>query len=454
MKLKFKKGVGILCATAMLAVALVGCGSKSMEQKPNETAAKTSEVAEAKKEKVTLRFSWWGSDARHQATLDAIEAYTALNPHVTIEGEYQGYDGYQQKILTQLVGGTAPDLMQLDYPWLADLDADGDAFVDLSKESVIDLSQFSQSIIEEYCSINGKVVALPMGTNGYGIMINKAFFDKHGLDVATEWTWEKIIEVGTKINQESPDDHLFVLEPGTTTGGLGEFVLGMYIYNKTGEYWVQDSPAQIIASKEDLLAGLTMMEKLFNSGAAQPLGDAALFNSKMEQNPKWINGQMGMTIDWSSTVSKYRDAAGAENFTVGKPITVEGGENKEVKVKPSMILSVNNQSAHKEEALAFANWMMNDAEAVKILKDVRSVPTSNIAMETLEAADLVDPLVAIMVKDTLENPADAPPVIQNNPEIADVIRDVCERVIYRRVTPEEGVEELFKRVEDKFLELK
>ena len=42
-------------------------------------------------EQVTLRFSWWGGDSRHRATVDAIERME-LNPHVTIKAEYSGWD--------------------------------------------------------------------------------------------------------------------------------------------------------------------------------------------------------------------------------------------------------------------------------------------------------------------------------------------------------------------------
>ena len=68
-----------------------------------------------------MRFSWWGADIRHEATLAAIEAYEEENPGVQIEAEYQGFEGYQQKMMTQLAGGTAPDLVQIDNVWLMDL---------------------------------------------------------------------------------------------------------------------------------------------------------------------------------------------------------------------------------------------------------------------------------------------------------------------------------------------
>src|SRR5690554_1339633 len=69
----------------------------------------------------TLRFSWWGGDERHTPTLKALDAYMAKNPNVKVEGEYGGWDGYYQKLVTQLAGGTAADLIQIDQPWLAEL---------------------------------------------------------------------------------------------------------------------------------------------------------------------------------------------------------------------------------------------------------------------------------------------------------------------------------------------
>ncbi|MEF2244218.1 ABC transporter substrate-binding protein [Paenibacillus sp. IITD108] len=461
----FTKKMGKMLGTGIVLTALVAsltaCGgsgngngnNSNNNVVDNSPSQSPTEVTETKKEQVNLRFSWWGSDARHQATLEAIDAYTALNPHVTIEGEYQGYDGYQQKIMTQIAGNSAPDLMQLDYPWLPDLSEQGDTFVDLSKEEAIDHSQFPASVLEEYVSIGDKLVALPMGTNGYGTMINKAFFDKFDLSVDTQWTWEKLIEEGSRINAENKDHYLFAIEPGTTTGGLGEFVLSEYLYSKNGEYWISDAPA-ITATKEDIIEALSLMKKLFDSGTAQPLGDAALFTSKMEQNPKWVNGEIGMVVDWSATVSKYKAASGEDKFAAGLPIFADGGKSTEVKFKPSMILAVNKNSAHKDEAVKFVNWMLNSEEAAMILQDTRSVPTSDIAMKALVDAKVLDDDVAMMVDNALKNPMSSPPTVQNKPEIADIIRDLCEKVVYGSLTPEKATEQLLERLEDKFQELK
>ena len=37
---------------------------------------------------VTLRFTWWGSDARHKRTQQVIDLFTAKNPTTTVSGEF------------------------------------------------------------------------------------------------------------------------------------------------------------------------------------------------------------------------------------------------------------------------------------------------------------------------------------------------------------------------------
>ena len=203
-----KKWFSMILAATLATSVLTGCGSGGSAAQATETAqpaetgdaeAVSEEVQEGETqaeelaggEPVTLRFAWWGSDARHEATLAAIERYTELHPNVTIEGEYQGYDGYQQKLMTQMAGKTEPDLMQLDYVWYPDLASDSDIFVDMEADPNVDLSVYSEDMLKDYCSINDKVIALPMGLNGFGIMINTSFFEKHGIPLDTVWTWEE-----------------------------------------------------------------------------------------------------------------------------------------------------------------------------------------------------------------------------------------------------------------------
>lgn len=432
---------------AVLCVVLICMGTGSMLFAQGKT-----EKGEAQNV-VTLRFSWWGSDPRHEATLKAIARYQELYPNVRIEGEYQGYSGYQQKLMTQIAGRTEPDLIQLDHAWNPDLSTQGDVFLDLAQQKNVDLTQYPASVLDEFCTINGKIISIPMGTNGFGAMINKNFFAKHDIPVDIVWTWEKMIEIGAKINKSNREDYLFAIESGTSTGGLGPFVLGAYIYNLTGKYWADDATYTIQTSRADLVKAFTILKELYTSGTAQPLGDASLFTGQMEQNPKWLNGQIGFTVDWSGTIGKYKSAVGAESFTVGMPPFVEGGNNRKIASKPSMELALSARTAHPDIATHFANWLFNDPEAVAIMGTQRSIPANQTAFTLLNEANAIDPDVALMCELTATAPASPVPSIQNNNEVADIIKDICEQVVYGRMTPSTAADVFLSSVQAKLTTL-
>lgn len=143
-----RKYFAVLLSAALAitaAFSVTGCGNAD----PDQEAEKKEQSAENPEEEITLRFMWWGDDVRHQATLDVIEQYETEHPNVTIEAEYGGYDGYFEKLTTQLSGGTVADIIQYNANTVSDLMAIGDVFVNLEDYAdVLDTSDFNQEFIK------------------------------------------------------------------------------------------------------------------------------------------------------------------------------------------------------------------------------------------------------------------------------------------------------------------
>lgn len=133
------------------------------------------EKVKAASNKVTLRFMWWGGEARHKATLAAIQAYMKKYPNVRINAEYGGIEGYMQKLITQLVGRTAPDIIQIDVTWIGELSAQGDFFADLKTFKEVNLKPFEEKFLKDWCYSNGKLIGLPTGVNASVLQYNKEF---------------------------------------------------------------------------------------------------------------------------------------------------------------------------------------------------------------------------------------------------------------------------------------
>jgi oligogalacturonide transport system substrate-binding protein len=124
-----------------------------------------SSAALAQASDIQLRFSWWGGDERHEATLSTMKAYEASHPGVTMVGEYSGFDGYLEKLVTQLAGGTAPDIIQIDYAYLETLWSVKDNFVNFNDQSIVDISGISKGLLEGVTSPDGTLIGLPTGLN-------------------------------------------------------------------------------------------------------------------------------------------------------------------------------------------------------------------------------------------------------------------------------------------------
>lgn len=462
MKRNFVSLFSILLVIALSMAAFAGCGSAPAQQaeqtegtEPEKQEKGNSQIEEEPDsgEPVTLRFSWWGADVRHEATLAAIEAYQKANPNVTIEAEYQGFEGYQQKMMTQLTGGTAPDLIQIDNVWLMDLCSQKTVlFDDINNYSdIIDLSSFEKQIIDSYCSYDGKLIGIPLGTNGSGLMVNHEFFEKFDIPMDAQFTWDSIIEYGKKVREADPESYLIGIDPSAES--IVPLFWEPYLLGETGEYWISDD-FQITCTKEEMGKAFSKLKELYDSGAAVPMGETISFSAKMEQLPKWVNGQLGCIMDWSGRLPAIKSALGAEKFaTVNVPVVADG-KLQTYPTKPSLLVGINNASEHKEEAAKFIEWMVNSEEAAEILKDVRSIPTSKTAREIVDEKGLGDPDVLKMVTNTLANPSSAPPYAGRNAEIVAIVLEEIQKVVYGQQTPEEGAEQLTARVQAKLDSLK
>ena len=209
--MKRKRLFASVLATSML-MGLWGCGgSGKQETTPAETAAgtkaaETQAQTTAQKEdgeQVTLRMSWWGGDSRHAATIAAVELYESTHPGVKIELEYSSWDGYMDKVMTQLAGGTQPDIMQIQATAAMELtDSFPNTFVALDSQDILDMSAFNQVMEDSFCrSAGGQIVAVPTGINSYNILVNKTVTNAAGVELPKNMTWDEFFEYGKKIHE-------------------------------------------------------------------------------------------------------------------------------------------------------------------------------------------------------------------------------------------------------------
>lgn len=383
-----------LLLTLVLLTSLVGCGKSNEKVEPKEVVVATveptkeapTEVKEVPKEPITLKFSWWGADSRHEATLAMIKAFETKYPWITIEPEYAGWDGYFDKQATQMVGGTEADVMQINYNWAYIFAPDGEGYADLSTIASVDTSNWDQSVLDPF-TINGKLMAVPASVGGRLFFFNKTTFDKAG--VAIPKTWDELMQAGLTFKEKLGDDY-YPLGAVDIDDEI-TLVMFMYLSQKYGKNIIEND--KLAYSEAEMVEGFKFVKQLMDNHVIPDANfDAAERN---QENPYWIAGKYAGNIQWNSSIGKLVDtldpALNAEVVISEEPFLKQSGTQVSSGSfnKITMGFAVSKNSAHPEEAGMLINYMFTDPEAIEILKLQRAVPVNKVAFKTLEDLKLL-----------------------------------------------------------------
>lgn len=439
----------VVCITAFLSAAITGCGSNSSSVKPDSKKQASTQQTETRKP-VTLRFSWWGGDTRHKATLDAIKFYEQKNPNVKIEGEYIGaVNDYRQKLFTQFAGGSAPDIIQIDAPWLPEIYKMGDVLTDLNQfKNVLDTSGFDQKFLQNFCIKDNKLFSIPTGINSLILTFNKDVLNKAGVKADQEWTWESFITEGKKINQADSKNYFF----NTDQVAIATVLLKTYIIQKTGQQFIKDDYT-IGFSKAELVDALDYLKRLFDEKVIQPASESFQYSNKYEQNPIWVNKQAGSILTWNSTIVMWSGSFINSAEVTNIPVASDA-KNSGIMVRPAHVISINPKSVDKNECAKFLNFFFNDKDAITILKDCRSIQPTENARKICSDNNLVNPLVTKAAEIAQKKQGLVYNSLSNNQELIDIFTNTVEEVALGKVPTSQAADKMISRYNSKLKELK
>ena len=333
-------------------------------------------IAEGKT--VNLKMSWWGGDARHKQTLEAIKLFEEKYPEIKVKPEYGGWQGWQEKVTTQIVGNTSPDVMQINWNWIDLFSRDGDGFYDLNKvKDILELDKnYSQELLDQ-CIVNGKLNALPVGVTGKVFYINKTTYEKAGLPVPT--SFDEMIKSAKVIRGKLGDDYY-----AFDTDAYGAILLMLYkLEQETGKPFIVDN--KVAYTEAEVIEAVRFYDNLVKEKVMPSLKvRAAAGFIPLDQHPGWIQGRYAGTYEWDSSAQKWQDALEAGQELVVAPYPQDFGTNKSGFNKVSMAYAIKKNTKHPEEAATLIHFLTSDPEAIKILGTSRGVPSNETAVAVLK----------------------------------------------------------------------
>lgn len=404
MRKQAKKVIGILLAAAMV-TSLAACGGsqgtadQTQKQETEKNAGGNAGGSESTENSETtgsgagktsseIRFSWWGGDSRHVATETAVQAFMEKNPNVKVVTEYGAWTGWEEKQSLNLSSGNAADMMQINWNWIDNYSQNGTNFLDLNEYGdIIDLSQFPQEALDQ-CSVDGKLMAIPISNTGCLFYWNKTTYDTIGCAIPTDE--ESLLAAGQKFKEYGDDYYPLVIDSGFSR----MIFMVYYLESVYGKPWVADGVLQY--TEEEIQKGFEFMTKLEEAHVMPTLavtnGDMA---DSTDKNAKFIDGKYAGLYVWDASSIKMQEAVAGSVNVPGQEL-VQGeflkfGDYNGGYTKISMAYAIPSSSKDPKAAAKLIDYLLNDPEGVELCALERGVPLSAKGVSVIEEKNIGDP---------------------------------------------------------------
>lgn len=341
-----------LTLTLCMVMSLAGCaGNKEPAEITTKEESKSSEAAPRETElNIMMAFpqymeQWEGYGRQFEEKMLAEE-----NIKVKINLEMPNIDQYVSILQARLTGGTAPDLFMVHRNDIPTYYQAGN-LTDLAKEP---LAEKIFPDVRETVSMDGKLLAVPIESQAWGVLYNKEIFEECGLKVPE--TLSELENLCKVLKEKEYTPFMLAFQEQWVPQLMTALALGGKISGEAAD-WV-DRMYQDEASYEelsDIFGPIDLImengtERAMEQGSESGAADFAMGKAAMFVQGTWA----------SSTIMQTNPDMKLGVF----PLPIN--ENKEctrVNLSTSTTLGVHPTSKEMELALKFANYVLDDEDS-------------------------------------------------------------------------------------------
>ena len=311
------------------------------------------------------------------------------------------------------------------------------------------MSTLKDNLLEISGTYRGEPNIFPCTVGGSTIVyVNTDFAEQYGVDLTKKYTWDEIKELGKSIHEKDSDVYLMTADADM----LNRLYVQPYLAQITGKPLIDEETYTMNFTEADAAAAFRNIEELYSTNTIEPFGEAAAFAGQADQNMKWINGKVGMIVDYTGSAPKYIASIDSPLEVIPLPV-IENAKTSGSIYGGDRGYAINDNSINKEEAAKFLDFLMNDPESIKICKtDVGYCPTKQ-SDDILIAEGVISEVQKKAVEVSAEN-SYTNNMISGNTELEVVRKDLIQEVIYGDITPEEAAKELVEQYQEILDELK
>ncbi|MGP1434342.1 MAG: ABC transporter substrate-binding protein [Catonella sp.] len=370
-----KRLLSLLACAAVAVTTFTACGGNAAKtnsgsaskssaaattSSTKSASATTGSAKQAAAEPVTVEFWTISLKANFEEFFNKLIAdYQTANPNVTINWVDVPYDDVQSKLVTAVAGGTAPDVVNFNTQMALTL-VGQDALVDLNKAATEEQKSIYIESLWNSAKVGDSVYAFPWYASPDIMFYNQDLMKKGGIEAPA--TFDQALEKAEKFYN---DTKAYLFQPDEFFNLLIEE--NIPILNEDGTEAAFNTQAAV-----DLLTKY----KTYTDKGVLPKTNWGSWDEALKL---FESGKLAIVSSSGSSLGRIKDEAPDiyKTIAVSTPLTGSTGLSR----NPLMNLVVPTASKNQEAAIAFANYITNDANQLAFCKTVSIFPSTKKASE-------------------------------------------------------------------------
>lgn len=328
-----KKLLKLLAAT-MAVSSLVACSSN--------TGDTTEEV-------VNIEFFEYKQEAI-DVFEQLAEQFMADHPNINVTVSSPPESG--TVIKTRVSAGDIPDIIAVGADQTYKDLAEAGVYVDLSDDAALDLVH--PAYLQTIKDVSGldEIYGIPYVANANAIIYNKTMFEENGVAIPT--TWDELIAAAETFKAAGITPFYFTFKDAWTTLPAWNVIAA----NTAGNQYFIDYQAGVTTDVENYRESLEKLKQLVQYGHDDNMG-----KTYPDGNTAFALGESAMYLQgiWAITDIKKANPdieVGIFPYPVGNNTVISGVD---------LLFSVSDASEHKEEAMLFINFLLEQQNATTFI---------------------------------------------------------------------------------------
>lgn len=416
----------------ILVLSLLTSGCAGMNDITSGNMNNSADIVEAP---VSVSFSWWGNDNRHEYTMNGVSIFEKNNPSIRVKNSYGVWQGFEKRMQVAMESHTESDVMQINYAWIDQYSEDGNRFYNLyDLADYIDFSNFTENDLQ-YGIKDGKLNALPIAFNSYEFYYNKTIWDKYGLDFPKNW--DEVFAAAELMKEDGIYPFGYVKKAA--------FILVVSWFEQTHGKQVFNESGKLNISESELGEMIEFYCQLVDKKVMIPVDDF--------DKSKFSDGSIAATMCWVSDAGNYCGALKKKGGDpkIGGYLIPEDAKLSGWYIKPATMYAISAYTEHPEEAAKLLDFLINSPEMAKLQMSEKGVPVSKAAREAVQSMPDNDIEYEVMASAYMNDNADKLSIIKpimENDSIISAFKENADEYLYNKMSLEECAANLYASISE------